>query len=132
MSGDGGNGERPDDETDADRGRPASRVSSLSLDSALNLLADYDRRRLLGYLVRDPDGTATVDELVDHLVRKRAERTGESPDPERVETALHHVHIPKLADSGVVEFDDRSGEIRYWGEDRLEAWFDRIRSHEES
>lgn len=129
MGSDGGN-EGPDDAPDADHDQPASRVASLSLDSTLELLSDYDRRCLLGYLRDDPDGTATVEELVDHLADKRAKRTDDAPDIDRIETRLHHTHIPKLANAGVIEYDDRSGEIRYWGEDRLEAWHDRIRNRD--
>ena len=83
MSGDGDDERGPDDEADADRDPPASRVASLSLDAALELLANYDRRRVLGYLRDDSDGTATVEELVDHVVEKRSEGTDE-PDPDRV------------------------------------------------
>lgn len=128
MSGDEDNDRGPDDATDAECDQPASRVASLSLDATLELLANHDRRRVLGYLMDDSDGTATVEELVDHVAEKRAERTDDALDTDQIETRLHHVHIPKLADAGVVEYDHRSGEVRYWGEDRLEAWHDRVRS----
>lgn len=104
---------------------------SLSLDETLELLANHERRDALGFLMSAPDGTATVDELVDHLVARRAERTGERPGRGHVTTTLHHVHLPMLADAGVVVYDARNQVIRYWPDDRLEAWHDRVRSHEE-
>lgn len=134
-----GNRESDDRESDdreseeAERDRPASRVESLSIDATLELLADRERRAVLGYLMDDPRGTATVSELADHLAEMRAEEAGDEADPEEAgdeaTTTLHHVHLPKLADAGVVEYDDRSGEVRYWGEDRLEAWYDHVESY---
>lgn len=121
---------RPDRSDESTSGRSDDdRVgkASLSLDATLELLANRDRRAILSYLMDAPDGTATVNELVEHLLDRKTERTGERPGPDHVATTLHHVHVPKLADAGVVDYDARSREIRYWGSDRLEAWHERIR-----
>jgi hypothetical protein len=34
---------------------------------------------------------------------------------------LHHNHLPRLADAGVVDYDPRSKTIRTWGDDRVET-----------
>lgn len=133
MSNDGGNG--PDAE-DGEVGRNApdqstASTASLSLDETLELLANYERRRVLGFLMDAPDGTAAMDELVDHLSTRRAERVGERPGRSHVTTTLHHVHLPKLADAGVVEYDARGRTVRYRADERLEEWFDHVRKHEE-
>ncbi|WP_210424956.1 DUF7344 domain-containing protein [Halorussus halobius] len=120
----------PGDECDGTAPNPGG-PGTLSLDETLEILANHERRDVLGWLMDAPDGTATVDELVDHLVARRAERTGERPGRGHVTTTLHHVHLPKLADAGVVAYDARSQEVRYWSDDRLEAWHDRIRAGEE-
>jgi hypothetical protein len=96
--------------TDRESAAPSAASSSpLSLDETLELLANHERRDALGFLMGAPDGTATVDELVDHLVARRAERTGRG----HVTTTLHHVHLPMLADAGVVACDARNQVIRY-------------------
>lgn len=121
MGGDaGGNGEG-DPESDT-----AVHDVALSLDAILSLLAHHQRRDLLAYLSEEAAPTATVEECVGHLVEQEAERTGKRPGHEQVETALHHSHVPKLVDAGIVDYDARNREIRYWGDDELEAWLDRM------
>lgn len=129
MSDNGGNGERSDDRedrTDESTDRASDDVS-LSIDATLALLSNFDRRCILSYLTDQSDGCATVDELVDYLVARKAERSGTRPSHDHVLTTLHHVHVPKLADAGVVEYDARSQEIRHRGNERLERWLGRVR-----
>ena len=103
---------------------------SLSLDAILHVLADHHRRSLLRYLVETPGETHSFDECARHLVQREAERDGGRPAHDRVKVELHHVHVPMLADAGVLEYDARSREVRYRGHDRLEFWLDRIHADE--
>lgn len=116
----GTNGEDDDEPPDTD-----AHAVSLSQDDIHSILAHRQRRELLRYLVETSDPTVTVDECVDHLVDRADERTGERPDGDQVERILHHVHVPRLVDAGVAEYDARSREIRYWGHEELESWLDR-------
>ncbi|WP_202932535.1 DUF7344 domain-containing protein [Halorussus salinus] len=118
------------DHGDSSADRPAERVT-LSLDATLELLANHDRRAVLSYLREGSDRTATVDELTDYLVERRTVRTGERPARSHVRSTLHHIHVPKLVDAGVVDYDPRTEEVRYWGSERLETWHDRIERDEE-
>lgn len=124
------------DDDDADELEPDDSASadlyevSLSLDAILYLLADHHRRDLLRYLVESPGETCSFDECTDHLVTRGAERAEERPARVRVEARLRHVHVPRLADADVLEYDSRSQEIRYRGHDRLEFWLDRIHADE--
>ncbi|UPV99186.1 hypothetical protein M0R88_11685 [Halorussus gelatinilyticus] len=135
---DGNDGDRDDAPAECDDGRdrakahddrPAGSVT-LSLDATLELLANHDRRAIVAYLRDASDRTATVSELSDHLVERRAERTGERPGQSHVYSTLYHIHIPKLVDAGVVDYDARTEEVRYWGSERLETWHDRIERNE--
>lgn len=94
----------------------------LSLDAILSLLANDRRRDVLAYLAETDDDVTSIEDLVAHLVRVEGERTGKLPSHENVEATLLNVHIPKLADATIVEYDERSRQLRYWPNERLEHW----------
>lgn len=83
------------------------------LDSTFRLLADEHRRHLL-YLVREHE-SMTLDDLADVLTGWLAVRHGDDAttpeDRQQMYTRLYHVHVPKLAATGVVEFDEDSGTV---------------------
>ncbi|WP_135825447.1 DUF7344 domain-containing protein [Halorussus ruber] len=134
MSDNGGDDVHSDDSDDHSGGardqRPVAEVS-LSLDSTLEILADHDRRVIIDYLRAEADQTATVGELADYLVSQKVEKADERPSSDRVQTMLHHIHVPKLVDVGLVDYDARNEEIRYWGSERLERWHERIQNRDD-
>lgn len=75
------------------------------VDVALDLLRIPERRALLTYL--SIAGTATLEELAEHLAG-RPDVAG--TEVEQLRIALHQVHLPKLAQAGVVE---RDADARY-------------------
>ena len=80
----------------------------------LTALADPRRRELLRYL-QDVDGEAvSVTELAAAVTGG-----GESGEYTDLHIGLQHVHLPKLADTGVLSFDARSGVVRYTGDERV-------------
>lgn len=70
-------------------------------------LAHPFRRTVLQALSTTP---LTIDELTSQVVR---DSDAEDDDDERtrVLTSLYHVHLPKLEDAGIVEWDDHSVSI---------------------
>lgn len=125
--------EEGDPTTDVEEEPPADSdpyTVSLSVDAILSLLSHHRRRNLLAYLVDEADRMATIEECVSHIAEREEARTGDRPGHDHVETDLHHTHIPKLEDAGIVEYDTRNKEFRYRGHEDLEAWLDRIRAHE--
>lgn len=104
---------------------------SLSLDAILSLLSDRHRRDLLRYLMESDDRTCTHDKCIGYITRQEEQRRGERPGHDEIAAALYHIHIPKLSDAGVIEYDGRSQEIRYWGNDRLEEWLQQIQEAED-
>jgi DNA-binding transcriptional ArsR family regulator len=74
-------------------------------DVLFDALADPTRRRVAQHL--DGAGDATIEELADVVVgwRLSRERVIEAAERERVLTALHHSHLPKLADAGLLRYD---------------------------
>lgn len=85
-----------------DRTRP----DDVSLDTALDVLSDERRRLVLEYLLRRDD-SATVEELTDHVVAETCS-IDDAPSDEfrsRVRGELNHVHLPKMHDAGLVDYD---------------------------
>jgi hypothetical protein len=86
------------------------------VDTLFDLLRDPGRRLVLTRLQQN--GRTSVQRIL-HERRERCE------DWRSFEISLHHVHLPRLERTGLIEYDERSGEIvgREWpaGLDRLLA-----------
>jgi DNA-binding transcriptional ArsR family regulator len=77
----------------------------LDLGEVYELLSEGARRAILEHL-QAADGEATVAELVELVV----DRSDLSSTTERHATIrLHHVHLPKLAEAGAVEYNPERG-----------------------
>lgn len=91
----------------------------LALDGVFDALADRRRRRTL-HLLREIGRPLTLESLAERLVAIDREGGRELPDAavERTYVALAHVHVPRLADAGLVRFDGDAGTV---GTARLSA-----------
>lgn len=87
-------------------------------DDVLTLLADAHRRSIIAYFRSSGSDDATLTDLAAHV----CEQSDEHVEP--VTSRLHHVHLPRLADAGVVEYDPRSETVRYRGTDDVEQLMD--------
>lgn len=82
------------------------------LDATLDLLSNKRRRYVLYYL-RDEEGSVTVDELAEQVLAWETDAADHSPSlgpsddtpRERVSADLHHCQLPRLAESGAVNYD---------------------------
>lgn len=120
----------------------------IPLDTIFFLLSDQRRRYALYCLHRLPGNVIELDELVQYV---RAMETysrskpsdidvtsdtdssadsdrdsdgGDADENHKVAVALLHSHLPKLANAGVIEYDARSGAIRYWVHPSLQEWIE--------
>jgi sugar-specific transcriptional regulator TrmB len=92
------------DEVDVDL--PADRLS--------DLLADERRRRVLRTLA-EQEGPVDLSTLASAVADSEADDpAGRTPVWRRVYLALSHVHVPMLADAGLVEFDRAATRVRPW------------------
>lgn len=81
-------------------------VGEPDADDLLKTLADDRRRRTLRILW-DADGAVSLADLADEITRRERASVSETPsDSKGVQTALYHVHLPKLADAGLVTVAD--------------------------
>lgn len=91
----------------SDGGRP-------KLDVVFDALSQRRRRYVLYYLQNHEP--ATVEEVAERVVAwERGVPVADvsSEDYDHVVTDLSHSHLPKLADERIIEYDRRSGAIRY-------------------
>lgn len=81
-------------------------------DSLFGILSDVHRRRVLWFLLERSD--TTVEELADVLAGWRAadEAFVDADDRRELLVSLHHVHLPRLADAGLVTYDADAGSVR--------------------
>jgi hypothetical protein len=102
-------------------------MTNHSLDACLRLVADRHRRRVIHHLRRGADGATTFDALVDRMHGRAPDaKNGPPRDREDLATRLHHNHLPRLAEYGVVEFDHRSGVVRYHSDEQVETVLDSL------
>lgn len=79
-------------------------------------LADTRRRHALYYLNEHRAESITLDELARHV---KALETEHAPDTlveheyANVRLELYHNHLPRLADSGIIDYDSRRGDVRF-------------------
>lgn len=102
-------------------------VDERTLDRTFELFSDRHQRNALEKLRAADDGVASVDDLADHLVAHAPEAT----DRKRVEVDLHHRILPKFDDTDIVDFDSRTGTVRYHGTEPVEDLLDFVAARTE-
>lgn len=98
------------------------RENSDRLDRKLRVLASRERRAILEHFITNETDAAELEVLSRKLARLKVDTNdAESPPTETAKILLHHVHLPKLADCDLVEYDPRSGVVRYHADEQTEA-----------
>jgi len=87
-----------------------------NFDSALEALADWQRRTLCTYLLNRSDDLYTYEEALTHLETEAQDAVDGVGSPsirtDDLAHRLHHIHLPKLADADVIEYDAEQRLIR--------------------
>jgi DNA-binding transcriptional ArsR family regulator len=99
-----------------------------TLGELFDVLASKRRRCLLYELSDRADEPVAFEELVDHLREFERELEGMEATPSsQLAVALHHTHLPKLTGCGLVDYDERTGTVRYHGHRLLDRWLRQTR-----
>lgn len=94
----------------------------LSKEQVVGLLRHKQRRSIIRYFNQKTTDCTSVDDLVEYIVSSDSRSgTTSTEHRERVRIGLFHNHLPRLADAGVLEYDQRSETVRYWGDSQLET-----------
>ena len=83
---------------------------SISTEKALELLTNQQRRQILRQVADTPDGT-TVDQLTQHLRGADSLQPDGNGSVEHRGIELHHIHLPKLQEANVIEYDTDQGTV---------------------
>ncbi|MBV0923100.1 MULTISPECIES: DUF7344 domain-containing protein [Haloarcula] len=87
--------------------------TELSRDRVFDILSSPRRRYVLYFLRTEPNPIQLTD-LAEHVAAWENDTTVEelsTQQRKRVYVSLYQTHLPKLADSGLVEYDEDSGEV---------------------
>ncbi|WP_227378392.1 DUF7344 domain-containing protein [Haladaptatus halobius] len=104
---------------------------SLSKEQVLGLLGHEHRQAIITYFDQEMTDSASFDDLIEYIISFDPKR-GELPAERRkqVTIGLLHNHLPRLADAGVLEYDQRSETVCYWGDSQLETILKAVPSDE--
>lgn len=105
-------GERPSTGTPSTGEEPAG-SPELTLDGLLEVTKNVRRRQILQYLAAT-DAAVDIGELAEHLAAAEYECPDNGPTStqrKRMYVVLYQVHLPKMDDMGVVEFDKNRGSV---------------------
>jgi len=104
------------------------RLEQRSLDDVLDVLSHYQRRAIVEHCRESSGHVHAIEDVVDRLQGLERERPGAVPEDDSLLSGVVHVHGPKLQDLGLVEYDVRSMEIRYYPDETVEQTLDAIES----
>ncbi|WP_123538269.1 DUF7344 domain-containing protein [Halosimplex salinum] len=98
------------------------------IDTVFDALADWRRREICQFFREGDVTTATVDELA--MLLAACEPVGldqtHGRTHEEFASELTESHLPRLDAAGVVDYDERSGTVRYWGQPTVEKWLEHV------
>ncbi|MFC7078856.1 DUF7344 domain-containing protein [Halorussus caseinilyticus] len=106
---------------------------SLGVNEVLTLLSDRYRRHALACLDGLPAPVA-LEDLTDKVAGREFQQPPDNVSMitrTQIATALHHSHLPKLEESGIIVYDEDEGEVtEITVEAPLTGFLDKIRRHE--
>ncbi|WP_251342912.1 DUF7344 domain-containing protein [Haloplanus halophilus] len=88
-------------------------TDELTRDALFSMLRNERRREVIHYL-RDHEGPVDLRELSEYIaaIENDCERSAVTyKQRKRVQTALYQMHLPKLADQNIVDYDRRAGQV---------------------
>jgi hypothetical protein len=111
----------------------STNTENLSKEQVVSLLGHKERRAIITYFDQKTTNCANFDDLIEYLVSSDLESEATSAEHrKRITIGLLHNHLPRLADAGVLEYDQRSETIRYWGDYQLETLHETAPSNNKS
>jgi len=101
---------------------------ALTLGTVFEVLSSQWRRYVIYYLKYMPSGTVDVTALVDKVTAWEAAYENVDPSAIRSKVAemLRDVHLPRLAEIGLIDHDSDADQVRYHGHGVTEDLLERV------
>lgn len=96
--------------------RSANPAADAPLDDVFDVLADQRRRNLLRHLL-ECDPPVSVTEIAEAL--QSHGHVGSVEERRKLRISIHHVHLPKLDERGVLDYDAETNRVVGWS--RIES-----------
>jgi hypothetical protein len=96
--------------------------NSAVIDRLCTALRSETRRFIPQYFEEFDEERATLEELTEYA----HERATTAASRDELKTQLHHIHLPTLADAGLLEYDPKSNVVAYDEEHSLDTWFELV------
>lgn len=86
---------------------------SIEFETALDLYRDRNRRVVLAVLANEQRPLTLTDltRAVDEYTHRGTASEAPSDASRRIRISLHHIHLPKLAEAGLVDYDPEEGVV---------------------
>jgi hypothetical protein len=101
-------------------------LSTADVDDVFEALADWRRRAVCHFFASGDQTAADVETLVTMISDQGGTSTVDATDtsPSTIRTQLEEEHLPVLHRIGLIDYDERSGAVKYWGSPTVEKWAD--------
>ena len=110
----------------------SGRERPTSPDTVLSAVANDHRRAILNALENAPEKTLAYDELVGRVaeqIRDEDVKRDSDEHRQRVRIALHHTHLPKLAEARMIDYNSEAGNVEFVGGELEQDISTRVESH---
>lgn len=101
--------------------RPHSPQSVVPLDVTFDALANRQCRALVRYLADSDEDALVVSDLAARLADEAKQDDEDAPDEGSLRVGLHHTHLPKLDDAGLLDYDPDRELVRLGATSQFEA-----------
>lgn len=114
----------PDPYGTADASDAVRPAAAALLDNAFAVLSVARRRYLLYYLTNLSSRETTFERATRAIYSYEAAQASQRPVEHRqsIRLSLEHNHLPRLAATGMLVYDPRTGVIRFDGDQEVEHW----------
>lgn len=103
----------PGQDSNSGAGSTVMESNTVPADAVVDAMADQRRRTVLQTLTENGQSATSMTTLTDAVAeRATSEALSDDEHRQRILLALHHRHLPKLADAGLVRYDSEGGRIR--------------------